>query len=641
MQSSHLALRQSCRAHNAYNVTTALASAFSTASRRGQEAAAAAPQEGDGLRHGNTRQAAAADTGAGSYASYESLSNQFRRPGRSSTSTGAAQTERKPPTERSLSARQALVDGESESESGGGGGGGGGAAPPPIRFFGAGHMDGAKRAAVRLRKSEAASKTAKASERTPKAPSEKRHEDWRAHMQWIGRSVNQASRGGKAPAKLDKLRERVDYEGIALQPRQPTTRLNLPMPWALGQSEVADHSVMERLDQEIVRFAAYMEPTPAEKAARQAVVAEACAMIQRTLGDTDVHTELFGSSKTGLALATSDIDIRLYTASPTGAQTTPADLGATMTDLYRHMDASLDWICCVFRNAHYPIINAQHRATGLDLQIVSSPSTAAQQACTAQYLAELPHLRTLYPLVRTLLGTRGLVEVFNGGIGSYGLLMMLVAALTRRRSPAHPLPPTAAEQFLHFLHFYTRDFDPSQQGLTISPVSKPFLKHHPAQLTPAALKQHIEAAHRRHDPVRAGQWAISQTRPLQPYLLCLQDPANPTNDLGRKTNAIKHIVAVLAHVRRGVEFDVRRATSRRWKKMQRKEEENRGDDGKEEGVEEGEDETAGMESLLWCPVRRCHEVYAARRGRVEGYGRGFLEEEGQGVGVGGEGELVQ
>ena len=36
---------------------------------------------------------------------------------------------------------------------------------------------------------------------------------------------------------------------------------------------------------------------------------------------------------------------------------------------------------------------------------------------------------------------------------------------------------------------------------------------------------------------------------MQPYLLCLQDPADPLNDLGRKTFGIKHIFETIRQLR--------------------------------------------------------------------------------------------
>jgi len=38
-----------------------------------------------------------------------------------------------------------------------------------------------------------------------------------------------------------------------------------------------------------------------------------------------------------------------------------------------------------------------------------------------------------------------------------------------------------------------------------------------------------------------GRYKIGVLDAMQPYLLCLQDPADPLNDLGRKTFGIKHI----------------------------------------------------------------------------------------------------
>ncbi|KAK3062618.1 hypothetical protein LTR53_019280, partial [Teratosphaeriaceae sp. CCFEE 6253] len=136
-------------------------------------------------------------------------------------------------------------------------------------------------------------------------------------------------------------------------------------------------------------------------------------------------TELFGSESTGLSLATSDLDIRLYdptyTRDPDSSSPydeTYTHIGRPMRRLAQHLRRHKDYICVIFRWSKFPIINAQHRATGLDIQIVSSPSTAGQQAVTTRYLAELPHLRALFFVVRSMLGTRGLIDVFNGGLGS-------------------------------------------------------------------------------------------------------------------------------------------------------------------------------------------------------------------------------
>ena len=46
-----------------------------------------------------------------------------------------------------------------------------------------------------------------------------------------------------------------------------------------------------------------------------------------------------------------------------------------------------------------------------------------------------------------------------------------------------------------------------------------------------------------------GRYKIGLTDHTQPYLLCLQDPADPLNDLGRQTFGIKHIFETITQLR--------------------------------------------------------------------------------------------
>ena len=628
MHVSHRALRQPCRAQNAYNVVSALASAFCTASNLRQDATR--------LKHRSVRPRAGEETG-GSFASYEALSEKFSKPGGESARQGRTQAAQSlNQNSKSLLARQAVIDGpegvsrrplgarkerppkrterntRNTRNTGTREEGEQAQLPEPLE---AQEQDDAHSPSFRtyqivgggnqrIRKHGDRKNNAQAAR--PPRESQAREDtsdlngNWKAHMQKIAHTVNDLTRRQVANSGREVSRQvyhELDYESMAIPPMQSLREATMLMPWALDQTQVSKLGASERLEAEIARFAAHMEPTPAEKAARQAVVIEASALIKETLHLTDTRVELFGSEKTGLALANSDIDLRIYDGAWEGQNDAKNmyNFGKNMRVLFDRMDESAEWICVVFRRAKFPIISAQHRATGIDVQIVSSPSTAAQQECTRRYLEELPHLRSLYSVVRTTLGMRGLIDVFNGGIGSYGLFMMLLAALKRRSSDP---PITASEQLLRFFDLY-RFFNVHTHGLTIEPVPKMFRKHDGAT-TP--LKQYIEAAHRREDPVRAGQWAISQLKPLQPYLLCLQDPANPVNDLGRKTNAIKHIRKTLHYLRQTL-----------LKQMKRIEE------AREKGKVWEE------ETLLEMMVGRCHEVYFEQRRRVEGYGRAVLE----------------
>jgi non-canonical poly(A) RNA polymerase PAPD5/7 len=171
--------------------------------------------------------------------------------------------------------------------------------------------------------------------------------------------------------------------------------------------------------------------------------------------------------------------------------------------------------------------------------------------------------------------------------------MMLVAAVKRKSSSP---PTTAAEQYVRFLDFYT-DLDTKRYGVSVAPP-KLFKKHDARELQ---IKDQIDAARRRGDLVRGAQWGIGQTRMYQPYLLCLQDPASPINDLGRKSNAIKHIQKTLKLMSNTLRRDMQQIfvaneAGRLWRVV----------------------------SLLEPQVGRCHEVYLARRKKVEEFGLRIL-----------------
>ena len=310
------------------------------------------------------------------------------------------------------------------------------------------------------------------------------------------------------------------------------------------------------------------------------------ALISKTLGP-EFKCDLFGSDQTGLSVATSDVDIRLQRLKG-DVSVFGLFLSNRMKDLVNVMIRNPEFICVNYRYSRYPIINAQHKRSGVDIQIVSAPSTSPQQALTRQYVDETPNLRPLYLLLRTVFGVRGLVDVFNGGTGSYGLLIMLLASLKRRSS--NP-PTTLGDQLFRFLDFYS-NLDTSKYGVSLAPP-KLFKKHDRGK---SKLRQYIRSAHRRGDPVQAAKWSIGQRRLYQPYLLSLQDPANPLNDLGRKTNAIKHIQTTIRAMRQQLLHDMHNveARSRRYRKKDY--------------------------SILLGLVGRCHEVYYERRKKVEEYG---------------------
>ncbi|GAB1725065.1 hypothetical protein NU195Hw_g6787t1 [Hortaea werneckii] len=582
MHSSRSALRQSCRAQNAYNAATALRCAFSTTTRLRQDSSTA-------------RDSRSQDEGqaAGSYSSYETLAEKFsggaRRSSQRRPSSGIKRQQAQLGAKGSLLAQQAIIDGTWS-------------APLP-REQKDGRTD-ERPAEKPLERTKSFRKYSSNDERRPQQyigqdKYKSAADSWKEEMQWIGESVDIISRNRIPLEDVDKeTLARIDYEPMVMKPTESMSEKWQPIPWSQGQTISQGSSAMERLDSEINAFAAYISPTAAESAARNAITSRVRSFIENALGinNRKIRTDVFGSEQTGLVLAHSDIDIRVSDSKWTQKKYKPTfgtyySFGKIMKPLAETMRHSTEWICVSFRHSSYPIINAQHRESGIDLQIVCAPPTRPQQEWTAKYMNEIPNLKALYSVLRVMFGVRGLVDVFNGGIGSYGLFMMLVAALQRGERSTNP-PVTIGEQLMHFLKFYAH-FDMQKRGLTLSPVAKPFLKHDVQIPTP-----YIAAANARGDPVRAGQWAIGRLRPLQPYLFSLQDPAKPTNDLGRKSNAMKHIQETIAELSVALQeniaaVEVARAHGSAW---------------------EGE-------SLLEPLVGRAHELFAGRRQRVEDWGK--------------------
>lgn len=488
-----------------------------------------------------------------------------------------------------------------------------------------------------LRSQESTSKQPR--EPKEKNLSEPRRHDWKTHMGALSVYLreNKIPQLTSEDGSIDQNKDFFDYHGYAIDLPGMTGPSSTPIPWIVpdGQ-ERQDCNASTILDHEINRFAKHMKANFAEARARFSVKEKTERIINAVVGSENTHIKhfVFGSSSTGLTMPYSDLDIGLR----------EKDGGDDMMDqkmhtIYRTMHNGKDFHCVVHRPGLHPIITAQHRATGIDVQIVAKSRISAQDHCVRDYLTKIPNLRALYAVVRTMFGIRGFVDPYVGGVSAYGTFMMLVAALTRRGTPTH-VHDSPATQLLHFLSFWST-FDTTKYGMSLLPIqttvpkgtladarailksrpvpsspppnlAKPFKKlpsngilfpNEPCEISHNGL---IARAFQRRDfkiryntdfkvgRMRAGQYRIGRTRPYQPYLLCLQDPTNATNDLGATCHAWKHMQATMKTAYRDLkqsmeDYDAAREAGRA---------------------------PESVESLLLPLVGRCHEVYAERRRRM-------------------------
>jgi non-canonical poly(A) RNA polymerase PAPD5/7 len=101
-----------------------------------------------------------------------------------------------------------------------------------------------------------------------------------------------------------------------------------------------------------------------------------------------------------------------------------------------------------------------------------------------------------------------------------------------------------------------------------------------------------------HEQYLKGLQKLTLIDPMQPYLLCLQDPADPLNDLGRKGYGYKHIQATFKYLEEEIRREATQSTQQGWKG-----------------------------SILGRAVGPCFKAYETRRAITEAYGQEILDKQ--------------
>lgn len=395
--------------------------------------------------------------------------------------------------------------------------------------------------------------------------------------------------------KQDNLRSRGPVKGIAhgileytgqyvpIKPSHFTT----PMiePWS--RPSTPGQSTRQRLQAELESFGRWMEPFPGELSAREKVYDIVKDIVLRHT--PRLATEKFGSLTTGLIMPGSDVDIRLFPehlesgteSMHDGPQINKRDITTLCRALKNHPGFSL----VVSHQGKYPLIGATHVPSGLAIQLVVSNKTSPSGEKVQQYLAEWPTLKPLYMLIKTILEMRGLSDVWLGGLGSYSIFMMVVASLKHNNTPSDNI----TVQLLNFLNFYG-NLDTYRKCISVEPP----------QMFPKRSKETTkerEAA--KNNEILLAQYRIGYPLFYQCYMLCLQDPADPYNDLGKKSFAIKDVQVTMKHLHDGLQARLA-----------------------------GQGRDLPMEPLIRKLVGRCDQLYDRRRAALELFGDGYLEPDG-------------
>ncbi|XP_034467615.1 terminal nucleotidyltransferase 4A-like isoform X2 [Hippoglossus hippoglossus] len=264
------------------------------------------------------------------------------------------------------------------------------------------------------------------------------------------------------------------------------------------------------LHEEIMDFFNFMSPRPEEEAMRRDVVNR----IENVIKDLwpTARVEIFGSFSTGLYLPTSDIDLVVF-----GKWDHPP-LQELEQALKKH-NVSGPYPIKVLDKATVPIIKLTDHETEVKVDISFNVETAVKAAqFIKSYLKKYTVLPPLIFVLKQFLLQRDLNEVFTGGISSYSLILMAISFLQ-----LHPRIDTRRANInlgillIEFFELYGRDFNYIKTGIRV--------KTGGAYLSKEEMLKAMGNGNR-------------------PSMLCIEDPIQPGNDVGRSSYGVLQVKQV-------------------------------------------------------------------------------------------------
>lgn len=285
-------------------------------------------------------------------------------------------------------------------------------------------------------------------------------------------------------------------------PKTPETRLPDPEQqiesgWFRGNHRFK--SPMLQLHKEIVDFCDFLSPTQEEQAARSAAVQGVFEVIKYIWPNCKV--EVFGSFRTGLYLPTSDIDVVILGSGIKDPQTGLQGLSRALSQ--KGIAKKIQ----VIAKARVPIIKFVEKKSGVSFDIsfdaVNGPKAADY---IKDAVLKCPPLRPLCLILKVFLQQRELNEVYSGGIGSYALLAMLMAMLQNLRGHQGLRELNLGILLIQFFEFYGRKLNTSDVGISCNGAGIFFPKRKRGFLNKA-----------------------------RPFLIAIEDPQTPDNDIGKNS----------------------------------------------------------------------------------------------------------
>lgn len=227
-----------------------------------------------------------------------------------------------------------------------------------------------------------------------------------------------------------------------------------------------------RLHKEIVDFISYIKPRRYEHSVRRHIIHQIRKSITHSLTDVDVR--VFGSFASHLYLPTADLDLAVISRdfATSGYQKYSAKKTLyRVSDLLKRANIPKNGDVTVISGAKVPILKFVERKTGLNVDICfENFSGLTANRTFKEWKEEHKALPPLAVILKHFLDMRKLNEVYNGGLGGFSVICMIVSMLQ-----LHPavcsgnmkMEENLGIALLDFLKLYGKDFNTENVGIDV------------------------------------------------------------------------------------------------------------------------------------------------------------------------------
>lgn len=243
-----------------------------------------------------------------------------------------------------------------------------------------------------------------------------------------------------------------------------------PAPWLNVEAEG-----FPKLHQEILDFYDFVKPREFEERVRLDLIDRVQQAISAQFPQFKIVP--FGSFASGLYLPTADMDLVACTRSFLNGSAPSLVSKSMMYKFGRCLETAKviqPGTLTVIAMARVPIIKFVERTSGLrfDISFENDSGLAAQKTFT-KWKRDYPAMPIIVSLIKQFLVMRGMSEVFQGGLGGYSVICLVVSVIRLLQSEKKEEGWVATDHLdtilMEFLRHYGNEFDFTKLGIKMEP----------------------------------------------------------------------------------------------------------------------------------------------------------------------------